>query len=259
MRHDSKPKDERSPASIFTELAVEGASSFIEAQRILLNLAQQENELISTAVKGQIAGSAPGVAMIDLARRSLDTFITMHEDFLTATSKKTMHWIEAVKAGKGYDVAPLTELAREEWETFTKAQKKFLEVIAQETAKATSGKPDHTTKTVLQEELPKLAREAANSFIEAQKRLIDVLGQQMNVNLGAATRAMDMLSPARLWPMAKRTGEGVKSFVEGEKAMIESMIKPRKTPKVVPIAKRRTVHKAHARRTVKAHPAHARA
>ena len=250
MRHNGKSHDEQSPAEILTELAVEGASSFIEAQRIFLNLAQQENEIITSAIKGQIAGSTPGVAMVDLARRSLDTFITMHEDFLTATNKQTMHWIEAVKAGKGHDVAPLTELAREEWETFVKAQKKFLEVVAQETAKAASGKPDHTTKTAIATELPKLAREAANSFIEAQKKLLDVLGQQMNVNLSAATRSMDLLSPARLWPMAKRTGEQVKNFVETEKAMFESITKPRKAPKV-----RR--HKAHARRTVKVHPAHA--
>jgi hypothetical protein len=250
MRHNGKPHDERSPAEILTELAVEGASSFIEAQRIFLNLAQQENEIIMSAVKGQIAGSPQGVAMIDLARRSLDTFITMHEDFLTSTNKQTLHWIEAVKAGKGYDVTPLTQLAREEWETFVKAQKKFLEVVAQETAKAASGKHDHITKTVLANELPKLAREAANSFIDAQKKLLDVLGQQMNVNLSAATRAMGLLSPSRLWPMAKRTGEEVKSFVKAEKAMFESMTTPHKAPEV-----RR--HKAHARRTAKVHPAHA--
>ncbi len=243
MRHNGRPTNEQSAAEILTELAVEGASSFIEAQRIFLNLAQQENEIITSAFKGQIAGSTPGVAMVDLARRSLDTFINMHEDFLTSTSKQTMHWIEAVKAGKGHDVAPLTQLAREEWETFVKAQKKFLEVVAQETAKAASGKPDHTTKTVIATELPKLARAAANSFIEAQKRLLDVLGQQMNVNLTAATRSMDLLSPSRLWPMAKRTGEEVKSFVKAEKAMFESMTKPHKAPKV-----RR--QKAHARRTV---------
>jgi hypothetical protein len=249
MAQEAKPHNGLSPVSILTELAVEGASSFIEAQRILLTLAQQENEIITSAVKGQIAGSTPGVAIVDMARRSLDTFIKMHEDFLTSTSKQTMHWIEAVKHGKGYDVAHLTELAREEMEAFRHAQKKFLEVISEETAKATSGKPDHTTKTVLQEELPKLARDAANSFIEAQKRLLDVLGQQMNVNLGAATHAMDLLSPARFWPMAQRTGEGVKNFVEAEKKVFDSMTKPHKAPKV-----RR--HKAHARRTVKAHPAH---
>jgi hypothetical protein len=252
MPQNGKHNHELSPADILTELVVEGASSFIEAQRVFLNLAQQENEIITSAIKGQIADSPQGVAMIDLARRSLDTFITMHEDFLTSTSKQTMHWIEAVKAGKGHDVAPLTQLAREEWETFVKAQKKFLEVVAQETAKAVSGKPDHASKTVIATELPKLAREAANSFIEAQKRLLDVLGQQMNVNLSAATRSMDLLSPSRLWPMAKRTGEQVKEFAEAEKALFESMTEPRKS-KVVGTAKRRPAHKAHARRTVKVH------
>src|ERR1700739_2064987 len=134
MPQETKPKDGLSPAAILTELAVEGASSFIEAQRIFLNLAQQQNEIISSAVKGQIAGSTPGVAMIDLARRSLDTFLNLHEDFLTATSKQTLHWVEAVKAGKGYNVSHVADLAREEWETFTRAQKKFLDVVAQETA-----------------------------------------------------------------------------------------------------------------------------
>jgi hypothetical protein len=259
MRKDAKLNHERSPVAILTELAVEGASSFIEAQRIFLNLAQRENEIIMNGVKGQLAGSTQGVAMIDLARRSLDTFIAMHEEFLTATSKQTLHWIEAVKAGKGYDGAHLTQLAREEWETFVQAQKKFLDVVAQETAKAASGKPDHTTKTVIATELPKLAREAANSFIDAQKRLLDVLGQQMNVNLSAATRAMGLLAPSRLWPMAKHTGEQVKSFVEAEKNMIASMTKPRKGSKIASIAARRPSHKAHARRTARVRPAHARA
>jgi hypothetical protein len=259
MRQNAKPKDELSPVAILTELAVEGASSFIEAQRIFLNLAQQENEIMMNGVKGQISGSPQGVAMIDLLRRSLDTFIAMHEDFLTATSKQTLRWIEAVKAGKGYDAAPLAELARKEWETFVHAQKKFIDVVAQETAKAASGKPEHSTRTEIGTELPKLAREAANSFIDAQKRLLDVLGQQMNVNLSAATRTMGLLAPSRLWPMAKRAGEQVKSLVEAEKTMIASMTKPRKGSKVASIAARRPIHKAHARRTAKVRPAHARA
>jgi hypothetical protein len=250
MTQNGKPNPELSPADILTELVVEGASSFIEAQRIFLNLAQQENEIITNAVKGQIAGSPQGVAMIDLARRSLDTFINMHEDFLTATSQQTLHWIEAVKAGKGYDATHLTHLAKEEWQTFVKAQKKFLDLVAQETAKAASGKHDHATKTAIAAELPMLAREAANSFIDAQKRLLDVLGQQMNVNLSAASRTMELLSPSRLWPMAKRTGEGVKNFVEAEKSLFESMTKPRKRPK----ATRRPGHKARARKAVKHHP-----
>lgn len=234
---------EHSPVAILTDLAIEGTSSFTEAQRILLNLAHQENEIIMNGGKERIAGSPRAAAMTDLVRRSLDTFIKMQQDFLTTTSKQTMHWLEAVKAGKGYQNAHLIELAREGMGSFVQAQKKFLDVIAQETAKITNGRHDHNVKAVKKTELSKLAGEATNSFIEAQKRLLDVMGQQMNVNLKAATRTMDLVSPSRLLPMANITGEGVKNFVAAEKALIESMVKPRSAAKV---RKPKKVHAAQA-------------
>jgi polyhydroxyalkanoate synthesis regulator protein len=78
-------------------------------------------------------------------------------------------------------------------------------------------------------ELVKLAHEAANAYIDAQKKLLDVAGQQMNVNLQAMDRAITGITPFRL-PIANITGEGVKSFVDAEKALIDQMMK-RTTPK----------------------------
>lgn len=219
---------EHSPVAILTELAVEGTSSFIEAQRILLNLAQQENALVMNGVKERVSGSTRAMATTDLLRRSIDTFIGMQHEFLKTTSKQTLAWLEKVKAGKGYDATHLIEVAREGMDTFVEAQKRFLDVIAQETGKMTSGKPEHLAK-MKTTELTKLAREATDHFIEAQKKMLDVVGQQMNVNLQAATKTMEMFSPARLMPVANVTGEGVKNFVNAEKAVIESMIKPRAT------------------------------
>jgi hypothetical protein len=223
---------EHSPLAILTELAMEGTSSFIEAQKILLNLAHQESEIMMNSGKERIAGSARAVAVTDLIRRSLDTFVKMQHDFLTTTSKQTLHWLEAVKAGKGYQDHHLVDFAREGMEIFVQAQKKFLDVIAQETARATSGKPEHTAKTIKKTEFSKLASEATNAFIDAQKRLLDVMGQQTNVNLKAASKTMKLISPTRFLPMANLTGEGVKSFVTAEKALIDSMIKPHKESKV---------------------------
>src|SRR5437660_8474089 len=73
MRTHTKPHDEHSPLDILTELAVEGTSSLVEAQRALLNLAQQENDIILNGVKERIGGFLPAVAMTDLVRRSLET------------------------------------------------------------------------------------------------------------------------------------------------------------------------------------------
>src|SRR5579864_350854 len=100
-------------------------------------------------------------------------------------------------------------------------------VEAQEAAKATSGKKEHD-KGAKKTELVHLAREAGKAFIEAQKRLLDVMGQQMNVNLDATTRTLELMSPSRLVPMASLTGEGVRSFVDAETSLIGSLIKPPK-------------------------------
>ena len=217
---------EHSPMAILTDLAVEGTSSFIEAQRILLNLAQHENEIVMGGVKERVSASIPATATTDLVRRTIDTFIDMHREFLKITSKQTVDWLEQTAKGK-YGGTHAADLARDAMKNFVESQKKFLDVIGQETARLTSGKSEKHEKGVKKTELAKLAREASDAFIEMQKKMLDIVGQQMNVNLKAATRTLEVIKPFRLLPMANITGEGVKKFVDAEKAMIDSMIKPR--------------------------------
>ena len=227
MPTHSKPHDDNSPLAILTELAVEGTSSLVEAQRTFLNLVQQENDILFNGVKERIGSFVPAVAVTDLAQHSLDTFIEMQQELLTNTGKQTLQWLESAKAGKGDRAAHLVDFAREGVETFTRAQKKFLELVAHEAATATSRKP-HDNKPVKKTDLAQLAREAANAFIEAQKRLLDVMGQQMNVNLDAATRTIGIMSPSQLLPMANLTSEGVKNFFNTEKSLIGSLVMPGK-------------------------------
>jgi len=223
-----KAHDTRSPLDVLTELAVEGTSSLVEAQRTLLNLAQQENDIILNGLKERIGGFLPAVAMTDLVRRSVETLIGMQQELLTTTSRQTLQWLESEKPGGNDRAARLVELAREGVEAFTHAQKKFLDVVAQETANAINGKHEREDKPAKKTQLAHLAREAANAFIEAQKRLLDVMGQQMNVNLDAATQSIELMSPTRLMPMANLTGAEVKKFFETETSLIGSLVTPRK-------------------------------
>ena len=223
-----KAHDTRSPLDVLTELAVEGTSSLVEAQRTLLNLAQQENDILLTGLKERIGGFLPAVAMTDLVRRSVETLIGMQQELLTTTSRQTLQWLESEKPDRNDRAGHLVELAREGVEAFTHAQKKFLDVVAQETAKAMNGKHESEDKPAKKTHLAHLAREAANAFIEAQKRLLDVMGQQMNVNLDVATQSIQMMSPTRLMPMANLTGDEVKKFFETETSLIGSLVTPRK-------------------------------
>lgn len=228
MRTPTKPHEERSPFAVLSELAVEGTSSLVEAQRALLNLAQQENEILLNGIKERMGGFVPAAAMTDLVRRSLDTLIGMQQELLTVSSRQTLEWLEAEKAGKGGRAARVIEFAREGVETFAHAQKKFLEVVAQEAARATSGKVEEDAKGAKKTELKHLATEAGAAFIEAQKRLLDVMGQQVNVNLEATSRTLQFVSPAKLLPLAELTSDGVKQFVDAETSLIGSLIAPRK-------------------------------
>lgn len=245
MRTHSK-HPQYSPLEVLTELAVEGTSSLVEAQRTLLDLAKQENDILFNGVKQHVGSFVPGVAMTDMVRRSVDTLIGMQHELLTATAKQTMQWVESEKSGKGNRSVRAMELAREAVEAFTRAQQTFLEVVEQEAAKATSGKLNAGEPSVGKTELAVLAREAANAFIEAQKRLLDVMSQQVNVNLDLSAKSLEMMSASPLVPAASLTQEGVKNFFKVETDLLGSLIKPRKAKPVgraKPGRNRREQHK----------------
>ncbi len=251
---DSLSHPEHSPTSMLSELAVEGTSNFIEAQRILLDLANKENEIIMDGIKERVHSSKPALAMANVMRRSADNFVAMQHEFLTIASKQTEGWLHDAKAGKRYEGSRLIDAAREGMENFVHTQKKLLDVISEETAHVT-GKGERTTKPVTKTEMTTLARESVNALVDAQKKLLDVAAQQMKTNLKMATRASEATIPMRL-PIAKLTGEGVKSFVDAEKALIDSMMKGKEgRGKVVEVRKkviRRSAKRSRSGRTMAA-------
>ncbi len=214
----------RSPTAILSEIAEQGMENFLEGQRVLLELGKQQNDILMTGVKERVGDCPRRRAMIDLLQRSVDTFIQMHEEYLKIASKQTHTWLESAKAGKPYQMEHVVDLAREGMENFAKAQKRFLDVVADETAKATSGKAT-TDKKMKPTELAALARHATDSLMEAQKRLVDVAGRQMNANAHTATKALDLLKPFPFVPLNELSREVVKSYVDAQKALMDVMVK----------------------------------
>ena len=232
---ETEDKDKDCAMKILTEIAVEGSANYIEAQRLLLDMAQQENEIIMNGVKERVGEYQAAVATTNVVRRSIENFIEMQQNFLLLASKHTQSWLQ--NAGDKKAQNGLVSLAGEAMEEFAATQKKFLDMISEET----SGKKEHKKTTPT--ELTELGRKATESFIEAQKKLLDLAGQQVNVNLQAARRAVDLQSPIRLMPMAEMAGESVRSFVDAEKALLNTMKKARtqakKEEEKPPTARRR--------------------
>ena len=217
------------PAAIISELAGEGISNFIEAQRILLSLVQSENEIMMRGLKERVGVTKVTEAMTDVARRSIDNFLEMQHGFLKIASKQTHHWLLGAKEGKGADGVRLVDVAQEGMDNFVRSQKKFLDILAEETSHATS-KERKGDRKIKKTELSQLALEATDSFIDAQKKLLDVAGRQVGAGVKAAGRTVKMFKPLPLEPLADITREGVKGFVDAEKAMFDSMMKAGRKP-----------------------------
>jgi hypothetical protein len=215
-----------SPTAILSEVTDEGVSNFIEGQRVLLELGQKQNEILMNGVKDRVGEWPAAEAVTDLLRRSVEIFVHMQEEFLKIAGKQTHTWVESAKAGKPFQGEQLVELAREAMDNFVKAQKHFMDVIAEETAKATGGKHTNGVRKAKKTELSQLARHATESFIDAQRKLVDVAGRQMNANVKTAGKTLELLRPFPFLPLAELTREGVKSYVDAQKELMEVMVKP---------------------------------
>jgi len=229
-----------SPTALLSELAEEGMKNFMEGQKVLLELGREQNEILMEGVKERVGDWPAAKAMTDLLRRSVDTFIELQEEYLKIAGKQTHTWLESARNGQPYQPENVLDLAREGMESFVKSQKRFMDVIAEETAKATGGKPGNgTAKKMKSTELAELARKATDSLMEAQKRLVDVAGRQLSAGVKTAGRAMEGLKPFPFLPVSELTREAVKSYVDAQKALMEVMVKPVQERKAGPKAQHR--------------------
>jgi hypothetical protein len=210
------------PIAVAKEFTAEGLANFIEGQKLLLGLAQRENEILATGVKERVGGYAITDALINTIHRSIDTFVEMQMEYLKNAGKQVHERLAAVKSGEEYEGESVIELARSGLENFVQAQKKFLHVVSEETSRLTAGREIPVTKAK-KTEMTRLAQEAADTFIDAQKKLMDVAARQIHVSLKAAGTAAKMMPTVPYRELPDLTREGFRSFVEAEKAVIESV------------------------------------
>ena len=227
-------------------MAGEGISNFIAAQRVLLNLAQRENEILTTVVKERIGGPAPVAALTDLFSRGVDTVIGMQQHFLTLAARQTDEWIDATKSGEPFGRHPVDRPGAREHGNLRAQPEEVPGRLGR------GNRPCHRQGNQRQAhpapkktELTELARQSAEAYIDAQKKLLDVATQQLKVNAKTAREAIGAMNPLpaeTLGELAKHTIEGL---VESEQDLLDVIVKP---PRQAPKAQAAPAHPKPARK-----------
>jgi predicted RNase H-like nuclease (RuvC/YqgF family) len=117
----------------------------------------------------------------------------------------------------------VAELARQGIEAFVKAQKEFLDAIAEQVTVATE--PAREVRKQAEDRakiLARLANEGVEKYMEAQKKLVDLAVEQVETagNGGASAKR-----PQRT-TLAKLTQKSVQNFVSAQKSLLDIAVKP---------------------------------
>ena len=188
-------------------------------------MALRQNQILMTGIKDRVSDPR-AAALINILHRSVETFIDMQQHFLTLANRQTDSMMGAAKAGRIDAGNEIAEFAREGMEQFVRSQKKFLEVIAEETAHAADASKHTGKNSEPKTDIADLARESANAFVETQKKLLDVAGRQVDLNMKTARKAMEYVGSPRV-DVGDLTKEYVSNFVAAQKALLDIMVKTR--------------------------------
>jgi hypothetical protein len=213
------------------DLAGQSMANFVAAQKILLDLAAEENALFQSGMKDGLGLTGIPAAMTDVMREGVNALVAMQKKFLDMAGHQTKAAVVAIRDGKPFEGKDLAEITREGLETFIHTQKKFLDMVTEVTAEETNGKPRKTLKAADRRKIAQLAKEGMDKFIDSQKQLLDLANHQIGC---AMKTAGEMVRPSpepstSLGDVARR---GVENFINAQKSLLDVAMKPFMPPPV---------------------------
>ena len=194
----------------------QGTEGFIATQKILLDLAAQQNALALTIARERLRmfSFGPTKPLADLAVKGIHNFMEAERLLLDLALKQNNIVSEGLKPGLAKTpVAPIAKVVQNGLENFFIAQKHFLDVFERQTEQAikdlNDGKGFDTSR------LSEVARVGAREFITTQKKFLDLVQDQID---GTGDLAPTNGKKVDLFDMAKQS---VEAFVEVEKRMLD--------------------------------------
>ncbi len=213
------PPPSNSIADMIGEWIRQGSEGFIATQKILLDLAAQQNALALTIMRERLGvfSPAPSKTVMDLAGKGIKNFMEAQRVLLDIAARQNRIVSEGIKPGlAGTPMEGLAEVVHQGLANFLTAQKEFLDFFEAETDGAvkdmTDGKGFDTKR------LANLAREGMRDFIQSQKKFLEIVEKNLVEKKEHVKHAEGELKNIDLFDMAK---ESVNAFVKAQERLLD--------------------------------------
>lgn len=200
----------------------QGTDGFIATQKILLDLAAQQNALALTVLKERLGfgpvGSKTLADFTSTGIKNMKNFMEAERVVLDIVARQNSIVSEGLMpAIKGTPAEGLAEVVRQGMDNFVSAQKQFIDILEAQAEGAMSdfgeGKRFDTGR------LSEVARDGMRNFLQSQKKFLDIVGEQLTAKKAhAAKSAEDGKHSVDIFETAKKS---VNAFIDAQQRLLD--------------------------------------
>ena len=223
---EKKPTQQASPGGMLTGWARQGVQSFVAAQKILLDLAAQENALLIGMVRERLSkpGFRPGVSMAGIAETGVKNVATAGKILLDLAAGETALAVEATKESLRLPqaVGVMADVVRHRVDTFVELQKHLLDATAEQAnllaESYREGEPVSAAARVAE-----LTRRGIEGFVASEKKFLDLAAHEVSA---AAKDGKHAHKPPRdrMHVLTEAAREGAEKYIDTQKKLLELAI-----------------------------------
>jgi hypothetical protein len=222
---DRKPPRASPPSNPLLAWARQGIESFVAAQKIVLDLAAQENALLFGMVREHLgkAPLRPDTMLAGMADKGVKNFTTAGKILLDLAAGETALVVDGVKDGLRLPLVAgaAADVLRHRMDTLIGLQKRLLDAAAEEThAVAESYQQGHGV--VAGAKVAELARRGIEAFVESEKKFLDLASHEVTA---ATNGGKPSAKPReRMEVLTKLARESAEKYMDAQKRLLELAI-----------------------------------
>ncbi|MGB9334863.1 MAG: hypothetical protein WCB14_07640 [Candidatus Acidiferrales bacterium] len=219
------------PASLLVGWARQGMGSFMAAQRILLDLAAQENAMLLGMAREQFGkdGIRPAAKLVEMADTGVKNFTAAGKILLDLAAGETEMMVEGVK-----EVLPLpasagvvADVVKHRVETLIGLQKELLDAAEEQTRAVAKSVRDGDGMHAMTH-AAELARRGMEGFVESEKKFLD-LAAHVVTTAAKGSKGNGKAPRDRMKVLTEMVKEGAEKYMGAQKKLLEMTLEQLET------------------------------